>query len=130
MVFKVLFVVRGAAPPAQECTPYRMYGGLRVRCFAQSAKLVIKNIQGSIFLIGLRVFLLRKKLVRCVLGELPVRRDQRGHPFGIPLKSIYPCMPLIIEFAMQTRAIVLGGHPVRFRLRGLPYAVTPAYLMR
>ena len=65
-----------------------------------------------LYILELRVFLLRKKLVRCVLGELPVRRDQRGHPFGIPIKSIHPCMLLIIEFAMQPRAIVLGGHPV------------------
>ena len=43
--------------------PYRMYGDLRVRCFAQSAKLVIKNIQGSIFFNRASSFALRQNVV-------------------------------------------------------------------
>ena len=63
----------------------------------------------SLYILELRVFLLRKKLVRCVLGELPVRCCQRGHPFGNPIKSIHPCMLLIIEFALSANSHDYSG---------------------
>ena len=47
-----------------------------------------------------------------------------------PAQECTSCTFLGFEFAVQTRTIVLGGRPVRLRLRGLPYAVSPAYLMQ
>ena len=84
---------------AEKCTPYRMYGGFVMRCFARSAKLVarLKNIQGSIFFNRATSFLskTRRTFISATfaagkLGLKPVRFVQVSYdilPTFTPLKK-------------------------------------------